>query len=167
MKWSRRCAPASGCSARCIARMRPGQGVAARRLRHRHAARRPASDGIEGPRRRNRYRRRLRSRARAEGGLRGARIVFPKVSVGATHNVLLAAALAKGETVIENAAREPEIGDVAALSQSRWAPKSKASARRCCAFKAATGLKELSIPFSPIASRPELSRWRWPRPAAT
>jgi UDP-N-acetylglucosamine 1-carboxyvinyltransferase len=36
------------------------------------------------------------------------------VSVGATHNVLLAAALAKGETVIENAAREPEIGDVAA-----------------------------------------------------
>jgi UDP-N-acetylglucosamine 1-carboxyvinyltransferase len=48
------------------------------------------------------------------GGLRGTRIIFPKVSVGATHNVLLAAALAKGETVIENAAREPEIGDVAA-----------------------------------------------------
>ena len=35
------------------------------------------------------------------------------VSVGATHNVLMAAALAKGETVIENAAREPEIGDLA------------------------------------------------------
>ncbi|RUO99723.1 UDP-N-acetylglucosamine 1-carboxyvinyltransferase [Hyphomicrobium sp.] len=52
--------------------------------------------------------------ARAPKGLRGAHIVFPKVSVGATHNVLLAAALAKGETVIENAAREPEIGDVAA-----------------------------------------------------
>ncbi len=48
-----------------------------------------------------------------KGGLHGAHIVFPKVSVGATHNVLLAAALAKGETVIENAAREPEIGDVA------------------------------------------------------
>jgi len=48
------------------------------------------------------------------GGLRGAHVVFPKVSVGATHNVLLAAALAKGETVIENAAREPEVGDVAA-----------------------------------------------------
>ena len=47
------------------------------------------------------------------GGLRGGRVVFPKVSVGATHNVLLAAALARGETVIENAAREPEIGDVA------------------------------------------------------
>ncbi len=51
--------------------------------------------------------------AQATKGLRGARIVFPKVSVGATHNVLMAAALAKGETVIENAAREPEIGDVA------------------------------------------------------
>jgi UDP-N-acetylglucosamine 1-carboxyvinyltransferase len=51
--------------------------------------------------------------ARAPKGLHGAHIVFQKVSVGATHNVLLAAALAKGETLIENAAREPEIGDVA------------------------------------------------------
>jgi UDP-N-acetylglucosamine 1-carboxyvinyltransferase len=51
--------------------------------------------------------------AKARGGLRGGRIVFPKVSVGATHNALLASALARGETVIENAAREPEIGDVA------------------------------------------------------
>ena len=51
--------------------------------------------------------------AKAPKGLRGAHIVFPKVSVGATHQVLLAAALAQGETVIENAAREPEIGDVA------------------------------------------------------
>src|SRR5262245_32933915 len=51
--------------------------------------------------------------AKAPGGLKGARVTFPKVSVGATHNVLMAASLAKGETVIENAAREPEIGDVA------------------------------------------------------
>ncbi len=51
--------------------------------------------------------------AKAPGGLIGNRITFPKVSVGATHNVLMAATLAKGETVIENAAREPEIGDVA------------------------------------------------------
>lgn len=51
--------------------------------------------------------------AKAPNGLHGAHIVFPKVSVGATHQVLLAAALAKGETVIENAAREPEISDVA------------------------------------------------------
>ncbi|MCB1437409.1 MAG: UDP-N-acetylglucosamine 1-carboxyvinyltransferase [Rhodobiaceae bacterium] len=51
--------------------------------------------------------------ASAPGGLVGTRIAFPKVSVGATHNVLMAATLARGETVIENAAREPEIGDVA------------------------------------------------------
>lgn len=51
--------------------------------------------------------------AKAPRGLHGARVIFPKVSVGATHNVLLAAAMAKGETVIENAAREPEVGDVA------------------------------------------------------
>ncbi|MEL6375212.1 MAG: UDP-N-acetylglucosamine 1-carboxyvinyltransferase [Pseudomonadota bacterium] len=51
--------------------------------------------------------------ARAPGGLTGNKIVFPKVSVGATHNVLLAAVLAKGETRIENAAREPEVSDVA------------------------------------------------------
>ena len=51
--------------------------------------------------------------AKAPRGLIGNRVVFPKVSVGATHQVLLAAVLAKGETVIENAAREPEVGDVA------------------------------------------------------
>ncbi|MEE8531613.1 MAG: UDP-N-acetylglucosamine 1-carboxyvinyltransferase [Hyphomicrobium sp.] len=51
--------------------------------------------------------------AKAAEGLRGGRVTFPKVSVGATHNVLLASALARGETVIENAAREPEVGDVA------------------------------------------------------
>jgi UDP-N-acetylglucosamine 1-carboxyvinyltransferase len=51
--------------------------------------------------------------ATAPRGLTGNRIVFPKVSVGATHNTLMAASLAKGETVIENAAREPEVGDVA------------------------------------------------------
>jgi len=51
--------------------------------------------------------------AKAAGGLRGGRVTFPKVSVGATHNVQLASALARGETVIENAAREPEVGDVA------------------------------------------------------
>jgi UDP-N-acetylglucosamine 1-carboxyvinyltransferase len=51
--------------------------------------------------------------ARAPKRLRGAKISFPKVSVGATHTALLAASLAKGETLIENAAREPEVKDVA------------------------------------------------------
>ncbi|WP_185983951.1 UDP-N-acetylglucosamine 1-carboxyvinyltransferase [Aureimonas mangrovi] len=51
--------------------------------------------------------------AEAKGGLVGNRFRFPKVSVGATHVMLMAASLAKGETVIENAAREPEIVDLA------------------------------------------------------
>ena len=51
--------------------------------------------------------------ARAPKGLRGAEIVFPTVSVGATENLLMAATLAEGETVLINAAREPEITDLA------------------------------------------------------
>ena len=47
-----------------------------------------------------------------DGGLRGGRIGFPVVSVGATENALMAASLASGETVIDNAAREPEIVDL-------------------------------------------------------
>lgn len=48
-----------------------------------------------------------------KGGLVGGHINFPIVSVGATENALMAAVLAKGETIIENAAREPEITDLA------------------------------------------------------
>ncbi|MBW9090086.1 UDP-N-acetylglucosamine 1-carboxyvinyltransferase [Rhizobium wenxiniae] len=48
-----------------------------------------------------------------KGGLVGAHYTFPKVSVGATHVLLMAATLAKGTTVIDNAAREPEIVDLA------------------------------------------------------
>src|ERR1700730_11202098 len=51
--------------------------------------------------------------ARAPYGLRGAEIVFPKVTVGGTHTAMMAASLAQGTTVIENAAREPEVADVA------------------------------------------------------
>jgi len=47
------------------------------------------------------------------GGLRGGEIAFPLVSVGATENALMAATLARGTTVIRNAAREPEIVDLA------------------------------------------------------
>ncbi len=51
--------------------------------------------------------------AKAPHGLKGARITFPMISVGATENVLMAAALAAGESVLENAAREPEVADLA------------------------------------------------------
>jgi UDP-N-acetylglucosamine 1-carboxyvinyltransferase len=50
--------------------------------------------------------------ARAPNGLHGAAITLPQPSVGATENLLLAAVLAAGETVIRNAAREPEIADL-------------------------------------------------------
>lgn len=51
--------------------------------------------------------------AKAPGGLKGAKVPLRFASVGATENVLMAATLAKGTTVIENAAREPEIVDLA------------------------------------------------------
>ncbi|TGV77847.1 UDP-N-acetylglucosamine 1-carboxyvinyltransferase, partial [Mesorhizobium sp. M2D.F.Ca.ET.145.01.1.1] len=47
------------------------------------------------------------------GRLVGNRYIFPKVSVGATHVLMMAASLAKGETVLENAACEPEIVNLA------------------------------------------------------
>jgi len=51
--------------------------------------------------------------AKAPKGLTGAKVTLSKVSVGATHNALMAAVLARGETLIENAAREPEVADLA------------------------------------------------------
>ena len=54
----------------------------------------------------------IRARARR---LKGAHIVFDTVTVTGTENLLMAAALAKGETVLENAAREPEVVDLAAF----------------------------------------------------
>ena len=60
-------------------------------------------------------------RASAPNGLKGARVVFPSVSVGATENVLMAASLAEGETTIANAAREPEIADLAHCLQTMGA----------------------------------------------
>ena len=51
--------------------------------------------------------------ARAPNGLTGAHVLFSNVTVGGTENILMAATLAKGETVIANAAREPEVTDLA------------------------------------------------------
>ena len=52
-------------------------------------------------------------KAKVEGRLRGAKIIFEPVSVTATENVIMAASLADGKTVIQNAAREPEVLDLA------------------------------------------------------
>lgn len=56
-----------------------------------------------------------------DGKLHGARIYLDKVSVGATMNIILAAALAQGRTIIENAAREPHIVDLANFLNSMGA----------------------------------------------
>jgi len=52
-------------------------------------------------------------KASVKGRLKGAKIIFEPVSVTGTENVLMAASLAEGETIIENAAREPEVLDLA------------------------------------------------------
>ena len=53
--------------------------------------------------------------ARVQGRLRGARVLFDMATVGGTENLMMAAALAQGESILENAAREPEIVDLALL----------------------------------------------------
>jgi len=60
-------------------------------------------------------------RASVDGRLKGARIFMDMVSVGATENLMMAAALADGETILENAAREPEIVDLATCLNSMGA----------------------------------------------
>jgi UDP-N-acetylglucosamine 1-carboxyvinyltransferase len=68
--------------------------------------------------------------ARAPHGLKGGEIIFPKVTVGGTHTAIMAAALADGSTLIENAAREPEIVDVAECLNKMGARISGAGTRR-------------------------------------
>ncbi|HLE89295.1 MAG TPA: UDP-N-acetylglucosamine 1-carboxyvinyltransferase [Candidatus Limnocylindria bacterium] len=59
--------------------------------------------------------------ALAPGGLRGARIAFPYVTVMGTENAILAATLARGTTVIDNAAREPEVDDLVEMVRAMGA----------------------------------------------
>ncbi len=77
--------------------------------------------------------------AQAPRGLTGAEFIFPKVSVGATENLLMAASLAEGETVLVNAAREPEIVDLAACLNAMGAKISGAGSDRIIV----TGVKKL------------------------
>ena len=105
--------------------------------------------------------------ARAPRGLDRRRAsISRKVSVGATHNALMAAVLARGETLIENAAREPEVVDLANLpdqdgradrGRRHLDPARSRASRRCTAP---------STPSFPTASRPAPMPWRRPSPAA-
>jgi UDP-N-acetylglucosamine 1-carboxyvinyltransferase len=54
----------------------------------------------------------IQAKATGNGKLKGAHIVFEKITVTGTENILMAAALAEGETILENSAREPEITDL-------------------------------------------------------
>jgi UDP-N-acetylglucosamine 1-carboxyvinyltransferase len=66
----------------------------------------------------------------AENGLQGALYVFPRVTVTGTEDLMMAATLAHGETILENAAREPEVADLAALLNSMGAEISGAGTSR-------------------------------------
>ena len=101
------------------ARPAAGAGAARRGSRCPAAARSARGRSICTSRASSRWAPRSRSTAAtstraAPRGLRGATIVLPFASVGATENLLMAACLADGQTVLANAAREPEIGDLAA-----------------------------------------------------
>jgi UDP-N-acetylglucosamine 1-carboxyvinyltransferase len=80
--------------------------------------------------------------------LRGARIILDTVTVTGTENILMAATLARGTTVIENAAQEPEVVEAPAPTRSRWR-----------AGKASRGR---SFPSCPTGSRPAPTWWAAP-----
>jgi UDP-N-acetylglucosamine 1-carboxyvinyltransferase len=96
--------------------------------------------------------------------LRGAHIIFDFPTVGGTENLLLAASLAQGRTVLENAAREPEICDLAEFMNAMGAKISghgPASSPSTACRPCAAGV----TPSCPTASKPAPT-W-WPRPSPT
>ncbi len=84
----------------------------------------------------------------APGGLRGATIVLPFASVGATENLLMAASLADGQTTIANAAREPEIGDLVACLQAMGA-RIEGSGTGTLVIEGVASLHEATHPIIP------------------
>ncbi|NPV79182.1 MAG: UDP-N-acetylglucosamine 1-carboxyvinyltransferase [Firmicutes bacterium] len=84
----------------------------------------------------------------ALGGLRGARIYLDVPSVGATENLLMAASLAMGETVIENAAREPEVVDLANFLNNMGA-KIRGAGTSVIKIDGVSGLSGISYPVIP------------------
>ena len=95
-----------------LARFGSAAGLGAGRLRDRRAARRSAPEGSRSARAPRSSSTTATSRPPARR-LVGARIAFDLTTVNGTQNVMMAATLARGETVIENAAREPEVVELA------------------------------------------------------
>ena len=139
-----------------------GARVAAGRLRHRHAAgRSPASWRWSARRRRSRST--AATSSPAPEGLARRRDRFPKVTVGGTHTALMAAALADGTTVIENAAREPEIERRRRLPhQDGREDLRRRHARASCVEGVAKLARRTPPACCPTASRPAPMRWRSP-----
>ena len=98
--------------------------------------------------------------------LRGAHLVFDKITVTGTEDLLMAAVLAEGETLMENCAREPEVTDLAALLP-RWARRSRGRERQPSGCRACPDFTARDIESIPIESKRELSLLRARSPGAT
>ncbi len=92
--------------------------------------------------------------ATAPRGLHGAAIVLPFASVGATENLMMAASLADGQTTIANAAREPEIGDLAACLTAMGARIERRRHRHAGDRGRARAARRHATRSSPTGSRP-------------
>jgi len=90
----------------------------------------------------------IEARAPKGGRLKGAHIVFEKITVTGTENILMAAALAEGETVLENAAREPEVTDLVVMLRKMGAQISGdgSSTLRIRGMEKLTGTEHTVIP---------------------
>ena len=104
-------------------------------------------------------------RARS-GRLRGAHLVMDKVTVTGTENLMMAACLAEGETVIENAALEPEIVDLAGFL-ARMGARIEGAGTNRIVIEGVRACTARSTRCSRTASRPAPSWWRRRSPAAT
>ena len=98
--------------------------------------------------------------ARAKNGLKGGTSSFRKVTVSGTHTAMMAATLARGTTVIENAAQEPEIGDVADCLNKMGARISGIGTSRLI-VEGVTGSAARATACCPTASKPAPMPWRW------
>ncbi len=99
--------------------------------------------------------------------LTGAEVTFPKVSVGATENLLMAACLAKGETVLINAAREPGDHRPRPLPDRHGCQDHGHRLQHPFASRASSGSAGRRIPWWPTVSRPAPMPWRRRSPAAS
>ena len=91
--------------------------------------------------------------AEAPDGLRGGSVHFDRITVTGTEDLMMAAVLAKGETMLDNAAREPEVVDLAELLDQDGRAKSRAPARPPSASKGWRDCTAPSTPSSPTGSK--------------